>query len=119
MDDPEMDQLIDAYRNSLKAPQRMALSKKIQAKVHEIGCFVPSFMVPYVRHAYWRWWQLPDHHGTKWSEDLFDPFSTTTGGLFWFDPKIYEETRIAKKKGKRFEPVTTIDKTYQMKSLQK
>ncbi len=115
-DDPEMDALIDAYRNSLIASERIALSKKIQAKIHSIGCFVPTFMVPYVRNAFWRWWRLPDPPGTKWSNDLFDPFNSTTGGLFWHDKKLHDDTKKAIKTGKRFDPVTVIDKTYQVKS---
>ncbi len=114
-DDPEMDKLIDAYRNSLEEKERIALSLKIQEKIHEIGCFVPTFMVPYVRQAYWRWWKLPTPPGTKHSEDLFDPFGSGAGGMFWFDEAIYKETQEAMKSGKTFPPVTTVDETYKMK----
>ena len=116
-DDPEMDKLIDAYRNSLDEEERIRLSQKIQEKIHEIGTFVPTFMVPYVRQAYWRWWSLPNIPGTKHSGGLFDPFSSSTGGLFWFDKELYEETKRAMKGGKIFPPVTIIDETYKMKSL--
>jgi len=111
-DDPDMDKLIDAYRNSLDEEERIKLSVKIQEKIHEIGAFVPTFMVPYVREAYWRWWLLPAVPGTKHSGSLFDPFSSTTGGLFWYDKKLYEETKKAMKKKRAFPPVTIIDKTY-------
>ena len=116
--DPEMDRLIDAYRNSLVVSERIDLSKQIQAKIHAIGAFVPAFMVPYVRQAYWRWWRLPDPPGTKWSEDLFNPFDSTSGGLFWFDPQIHAETRAAMKAKEALKPVTIVDKTFQMRSLQ-
>jgi len=115
-DDPEMDKLIDAYRNSLDEEERINLSVKIQEKIHEIGAFVPTFMVPYVREAYWRWWRLPKVPGTKHSDSLFDPFSSATGGLFWYDKKLYEETKKAMKKGKNFPLVTIIDKTYKAKT---
>ena len=114
-DDPEMDRLIDAYRNSLEEKERIRLSLEIQEKIHEIGAFVPTFMVPYVREAYWRWWQLPKIPGTKHSTDLFDPFGSAIGGLFWFDKELYEETERAMKKKKKFPPVTIIDETYKMK----
>ncbi|MBF0225828.1 MAG: ABC transporter substrate-binding protein [Desulfobacterales bacterium] len=114
-DDPEMDKLIDAYRNSLDANERMDLSKKIQEKIHEIGCFIPTFMVPYVRHGYWRWWQLPDVPGTMHSNDLFAPFSSFTGGLFWYDDDIYKETLKAMKEKKKLSPVNTLDETYKIK----
>lgn len=116
-DDPEMDKLVDAYRNALEAVERQTLSKKIQNKFHEIGSFVPTFMVPYVRSAYWRWWMLPEIPGTKWSSDLFDPFNRMFGGLFWYDNKRRDETRAAMKKGHAFQPVVIVDKTYQIQSI--
>jgi len=111
-DNPEMDRLIDAYRNSLDEKERQILSKKIQAVIHDTGCFVPTFMVPYVRQACWRWWKLPDPPGTKHTVDLFDPFSSVTGGLFWFDQKAHDETQLAMKEARAMEPVTIIDKTF-------
>jgi microcin C transport system substrate-binding protein len=114
-DDPELDKMIDAYRNSLDEEERIALSWKIQEKIHEVGAFVPTFMVPYVREAYWRWWRLPENHGTKNSTGLFGPFESSTGGLFWYDPDIYQETKAAMKAHKKFAPVTIIDETYKIK----
>jgi len=111
-DDPDMDKLIDAYRNSLDEEERIRLSVKIQEKIHEIGALVPTFMVPYLREAHWRWWRLPKISGTKHSNSLFDPFSSSTGGLFWYDEKLYEETKKAMKKKKQLPPMTIIDKTY-------
>ncbi len=111
-DDSEMDKLIDDYRNSLDEEKRIELSKKIQAKIHELGAFVPTFMVPYVREAYWRWWKLPKIPGTKNSDSLFDPFSSSAGGLFWYDKELHEETKKAMKEKKTFKPMTIIEKTY-------
>ncbi|RPH52982.1 MAG: ABC transporter substrate-binding protein [Desulfobacteraceae bacterium] len=116
-DDPEMNRLIDEYRNSLEEEERIKLSVKIQQKIDDTGCFVPTFMVPYVRHAYWRWWKFPEIPGTKHSTSLFDPFGSMAGGLFWFDEKVYNETKEAMKKGVKFRPVTMIDETYKMKSI--
>lgn len=116
-DDPEMDTLIDAYRNSLDEEERINLSLRIQKKIHEIGAFVPTFMVPYVRQAYWRWWKLPKIPGTKHTGDLFDPFNSSVGGLFWFDQGLYEETKRAMKQKKPFPPTTIMQDTFKMKSL--
>lgn len=117
-DDPELDKMIDAFRNSLDEAERIDLSLKIQEKLYEIGDFVPTFMVPYIREAYWRWWRLPKVPGTKNSGDLFDPFSTATGGLFWYDAQLREETLAAKKKKIKLPPVTIIEETYKMKFLE-
>jgi microcin C transport system substrate-binding protein len=111
-DDPEMDKLIDAYRNSLDEKERIDLSRQIQQKIHDIGMFVPTFMVPYVREACWRWWRLPDPPGTRHSGSLLDPFGSATGGMFWYDKKLHDETRQAMKSDQTFDPVTLIDKTY-------
>ncbi len=111
-DDPVMDELIEAYRNSLDADERMALSIEIQGKIHDIGCFVPTFRVPYVRQAFWRWWRLPPVPGTRHSNDLFDPFGSSGGGLFWYDEQRYEDTRRAMKAGQAFAPVTVIEETF-------
>lgn len=108
-DDPELDELIDKYRASLNEEERIDLSKKIQKVIHETGAFVPTFMVPYVRHAFWRWLELPDFHGTKRSDNLFDPFSSATGGIFWIDAKKKKETLEAHDKGIEFKPVVIID----------
>jgi microcin C transport system substrate-binding protein len=110
--DPKMDKLIDRFRNSLDEEERIKLSKKIQSKIHEICPYVPTFMVPFVRQAYWRWWRLPKTPGTKHTGDLFDPFGSSAGGLFWYDEALHKETKAAMKKGITFPPVTIKDETY-------
>ena len=111
-DDPELDKMIDTYRNSLDENERIALSKKIQERVHHIGAFVPEAMRPYFRQAYWRWWRLPDTPATKHSGSAFSAFDSMTGGLFWYDSKRHEETKKAMKKKETFEPVTIVDDSF-------
>lgn len=113
-DDPVLDELIDQYRASLNEEERKDLSKKIQRVIHETGAFVPTFMVPYVRQGYWRWVELPDFHGTKRSDNLFDPFSNTIGGLFWIDPDKKEKTLKAMQKGEPFPPMTLMDERFKV-----
>lgn len=116
-DNPELDAMIDAYRNALDEEERIRLSKEIQAKLYEICPMVPTFMVPYVRQAHWRWLVLPDPPGTKFTTDLFDPFNAQYGGVFWYDKNRQKETEKAMKKGEAFAPVTTVDKTYMMEMI--
>ncbi|MBL0712867.1 MAG: ABC transporter substrate-binding protein [Desulfosarcina sp.] len=113
-DDPELDRLIDRYRDSLDENERIELAWEIQARVHALGAFVPTFMVPYFREAYWRWWRFPDPPATRLSDSLFDPFSSSTGGLFWFDQDLYRETREAMRKGIVFDPVTIKNETFKI-----
>lgn len=111
-DDPDLDRLIDQYRASLDENERIRLSRQIQMRIHDTGAFVPTFMVPYVRHGYWRWINLPDNRGTKRSDSLFDPFSSTIGGLFWIDLQKKEETLKAMKESISFPPVTIRDERF-------
>ena len=111
-DDPRLDELIDNYRASLNEEERIKLSLKIQNAIHETGAFVPTFMVPYVRLGYWRWLELPDFHGTRRSESLFDPFSSMTGGLFWINVEKKEETLYAMKSDRTFLPVVIKDELF-------
>ena len=111
-DDPELDKLIDRYRNSLDEEERIALSHQIQEMIHDIGAFVPTTMRPWVREAYWAWWRLPNPPGTKESGSLFSAFDSSVGGVFWFDQAIYDEIKAAMKKKKKFNPITITDKTY-------
>jgi microcin C transport system substrate-binding protein len=75
-------------------------------------------MVPYVRTGFWRWLVLPPSHGTKLSEGLFDPFSSTVGGLFWIDEKIREQTLDAMKEGIGFKPEIIMDEQFKIKVTQ-
>ena len=114
-DDPELDGLIERYRDSLDEDERILLSKKIQRIIDDICAYVPTFMVPYARIAYWRWMVLPQFHGTRMSDDLFSPFSPTTGGLFWIDPEKRQETLDAMAEGKSFPEGLIVDKRFKHK----
>ncbi|THB81416.1 MAG: ABC transporter substrate-binding protein [Desulfobacteraceae bacterium] len=118
-DNKVLDKLIDQYRDSLEAEERIALSMKIQPLIHDTGAFVPTFMVPYVRQGYWRWLRLPEFHGTKRSENLFSPFGTSTGGVFWVDDAVKKETLGAMKSKQTFEPVVIKDDKYMPKAIVK
>jgi microcin C transport system substrate-binding protein len=107
--DPELDRLIEQYESSLEIKERIRLSRIIQAKLHEIGAFVPAYKVGYYRGAHWRWWRFPEIPATKHSDDLFDELGTA---LFWCDEMLQTETRQAMRTGRTFEPVTRIDTTF-------
>ena len=108
---PELDKLIERYRSSLNIEERIQLSKEIQQIIHDIGAFVPAYMVGYTREIFWRWWQFPEVPGTKHSDVLFDELGTA---LFWLDEEMKEQTLEAMDAGKTFEPVTEIDTTFKV-----
>jgi microcin C transport system substrate-binding protein len=109
LDDKALDKLIDEYENASDLETRLRLSHQIQEIVHESADFVPSYKIPYVREAYWRWVKLPDAHGTRISTDIVDPFSI---GLSWIDEDVRKETLEARDSGRAFEPVTIVDETW-------
>lgn len=114
--DPELDKLIETYDASIDDLERQTLAKKIQQVWHDIGAWVPLYKVPYVREAYWRWIKYPNPPATRRSEGATGAFSPSTGGLFWIDEKVREETLKSFKNNMKetYKPVLTIDKTYKV-----
>ena len=108
---PELDKLIMQYRNSSDEAERINLSKKIQSIIHDEVSFIPTYMVPYFREGYWRYWKFPDVPATKTSEMALDPFPPA-GGLFWLDQSSKEKTLNAVKSEKPFQPFVEKDTTY-------
>ncbi|HNX25428.1 MAG TPA: ABC transporter substrate-binding protein, partial [Spirochaetota bacterium] len=110
LDDPEMDKLINQYRDSTDEKELIKLSLKIQEKISESGGWIPLDMLPFTRALHWRWIQLPDVPGYKTSTEIFD--EPAAGGYFWIDENIKNETIDAMKSNKTFPPVTKIITKY-------
>ena len=119
-DDPEMDKLIEAFRSAMTTEDRVNLSRKIENLIHQQSAWIPTLEVPYARIGYWRWMKMPDVPGTRIGGpataafDFGSSFNTSDGGMFWIDTKLKKEVLKAKKKGKKFEPVLIIDKTFKV-----
>ena len=119
-DDPEMDKLIEAFRSAMTTEERVRLSQQIQRLIHQQSAWIPRLIAPYGRVGYWRWIKMPKPPGTRIGGpataafDFGNSFSTSDGGMFWIDKKVKKETLKAKKKGKKFKPVTIIDTTYKV-----
>ena len=45
---------------------------------------------------------------------IFLPFNPGTGGLFWYDKPLHEETKKLMKKKEKLPPVTITDETYKI-----
>ena len=113
-DNKELDKMIMAYRAEMDTQKRIELSKQIQQVVFDEASYIPTYSVPYTREGKWRWVKLPEHIGTKSSDGLFAPFSTSIGGLFWIDEAEKKNTLKAKKKGKKFESVLIKDERFKL-----
>lgn len=112
LSDAEIDALIDRYRKETDEIIRIQLAHEIEQKVADQVVFIPSTMKTFTRAAFWRWLQLPKTLATKSSENLFDPFNTRFGGLFWIDAKTKFKSLAEKKSDKGFEPTTLINTQY-------
>ena len=102
--DPELDQLIDKYRDTFDEPGRMKVSRDILQKIHDRGAFIPGFIVPFNRFLYWRSWKFPKVPGTK-REGLLT-------SVMWYDPEAAKELEEYQKAGKSFGKSVTKDTTY-------
>ena len=109
LDDKALDKLIDEYENASELDRRLELSHEIQQITSEVADYIPSYKIPYVREAYWRWIKLPDAYGTRTSSEIIDPFSA---GLLWIDEDVKKETLEARDAGRAFDPVTIVDETW-------
>ncbi len=113
IDNKELDTLIDKYRNSVEEKDRISFAHQIQQMIHDECVFIPSYDVPFIRYAYWRYWRLPKPPATKSTDgNIFEPLHSQYGGLFWLDENLKKETLAAKSEGKSFPPVTEVDKTF-------
>lgn len=83
---PEMDELIEQYRNSTDLAEKRDMAHQLEQMVYEEAAFVPGYKVPFYRVAFWAWIHFPEH---------FDvPLSDSPGehGLYWID--LEEKERI-------------------------
>ena len=112
---PELDSLIDSFKNEFDIEKKRALSREIQQVIADANVIVPGYMVPYARAGYWRWMKLPENMATKQTGYLFHGWGfSQTFSTFWIDENMKKETKAAMKSGKTFESVTIIDETYKL-----
>lgn len=92
----ELDALIEAYRASDDVEEMKRLAYKMEEVLYEDGSFVPGFVVPFMRGAFWRWVKFPEDFNVKTARNLQEYF------LFWVDDAVREETMKAKRAGETF-----------------
>lgn len=110
---PELDKLIESYRNEFALDKKHQLSRQIQQQIDQAKVIIPGYSVSYAREGFWRWMKLPKELATKQTKALFYPSGFIGGlGTFWIDQDAKKETKAAMEKGKAFEPVTIIDEKY-------
>lgn len=111
--DPELDELIMAYRSEFDLKKAREICEKIQWKVYELCPIIYNYTVPYHRTAYWSYWKFPEIAASKFSETLFDPFFG--GGFFWLDQEEKAKVTKAKIMGTRGKPEVIVDTMFKPK----
>lgn len=105
---PEADKLIETYDASSDAGQMKEIAHKLEEMIAEDGCFVPGFVIPFYRSAYWRWIKFPED---------FNVMTSETAGEFWLawiDEEAKKETLEARKTGKTFPPEIKVYDKYRI-----
>jgi microcin C transport system substrate-binding protein len=94
---PELDKRIEAYRASDSVDRMRALAFEMEEILHEDGSFIPGFVIPFLRTAYWRWVQWPEDFNVKLAT------SNVEYHVLWIDEAIREATQKARRNGETFE----------------
>jgi microcin C transport system substrate-binding protein len=102
----ELDERIEAYRASDNVAEMKALAFEMEEILFEEAAFVPGFVIPFMRAAYWRWVKWPEDFNVKLGRGLTEYF------LFWIDDQVREETLAARRAGERFDAVDAVYDQY-------
>ncbi|PAZ04892.1 MAG: hypothetical protein CAK86_04760 [Opitutia bacterium AMD-G1] len=104
IDDPDLSQLIDRFREATEEDEMIKLSFQMQHRIHDLADFIPGFKVPGYRIAHWDWVKFPAGFDVRAAED------PGQYGLFWLDPKQREVDLRDFRDGKvRGAPKTVIE----------
>jgi microcin C transport system substrate-binding protein len=104
--DPELDALIMRYRRSSDAGEMKRLAFRMEEMLYDDASFVPGFVQPFYRAAYWRYIRYPDDFNVKLSRAAGEYF------LAWIDPEEKARTQAARRSGEKFEPSVRVFDQY-------
>jgi microcin C transport system substrate-binding protein len=90
---PELDSRIEAYRASADVDEMKRLAFEMEQILYDDGAFVPGFVIPFFRTAYWRW--------VRWPEDFNVKIASSAGDhhLYWIDESERERVQQARRAG--------------------
>ncbi len=102
----ELDALIEAYRASDDVEEMKSLAFAMEEILHADASFVPGFVMPFLRSAYWRWIEWPAGFNVKLARGI-NQFH-----LLWINQEKEAETREARRSGATFEVVDAVYDQY-------
>ena len=106
--DPDLDRLIEAYRAGNDVSEMQRLAFKMEEMLADDGSFVPGFVIPFFRVAYWRWIKWPEDFNVKLATSL------TEYHLLWVDQEVREEVEKARNSGATFPALDTVHEQYRL-----
>lgn len=115
---PEMDKLLDAYREEGDLNKKAALNKQVQALVDRDALVIPNYYVPFIRGGAWKWVRFPAWLGMKYDDSFYGVLGGDYGsaaGYLWIDDAIKKEVQDAQKAGKTYEPRLQKVETFKAK----
>jgi len=111
--DRDLDKMIEAYDNSEDVNEMIELAFRIEEFLHDDASFVPGFVIPFYRLAFWRWRKYPADFDVKISQYPGEYY------LGWIDEAAREETLRALREGKSFAPVVKVYDQYSTTSTER
>ena len=102
----DLDQLIEAYRASDSVSEMQQLAFTMEELLYEDASFVPGFVIPFMRTAYWRWVRWPEDFNVKLAG------SSNQYHMAWINLEMEDATRAAKGSGDTFAKVDRVYDQY-------
>jgi len=99
---PELDQLIQQYDNSTSLDEMREIAFQMEEILYDHASFVPGYVQPFYRTAYWRWVQFPEGFDVRFS------YSPVEYNLFWIDQDMKAETLAARRGTESYPPSVTV-----------
>ncbi len=94
LNNPELNKLIDFYRNCSDDKKRKKAARDIQAMVHEEACSIPTYYRPFTRSATWKWVIRPESAYLPYVESPLQAWN------WWIDTEKKEKLLKEFKSGK-------------------
>ncbi len=102
----EMDELIRIYEEDLDFDARRDAMYRIEDIVHDEAFYIPFWMAPYIRIAYWDYVRFPDFHLPRRTEQFMDYM------VYWIDPARQQALAEDMRAGRAYPTDPDIDKDY-------
>ncbi|MSR23174.1 MAG: ABC transporter substrate-binding protein [Gemmatimonadetes bacterium] len=103
---PEVDSLVLAYEEDLDFEHRRDAMYRIDDIVQDEAFYIPFWMAPYLRLAYWDYVQFPEFYFPRRTEQSIDYMT------YWIDPAKRTELEGAMARGEAFPVDEDIDKDF-------